>query len=140
MRPEENIWVQRVKFMPIKFKVKETKSFDDTIIYMESKLKVVTPSNLKRLGSIICTKLTNYFLSSSINMPELANWTYEVTKYNSGYILMINNIVSEKNQNVARLIDTGHATRDGRWISGKHYIRPIIRESEEELNNELKGG
>lgn len=41
---------------------------------------------------------------------------------------------------VAVLIDNGHATKDGKWIPGKHFIEPVLNPIIDECINDVWEG
>ena len=54
------------------------------------------------------------------------SWEYTIERDNKGVIVNINNTNIQNGINIAVLLDIGHATKDGRYISGLHFINPII--------------
>lgn len=54
------------------------------------------------------------------------SWEYTIEKNNKGVIININNTNIQNGINIAVLLDMGHATKDGQYISGLHFINPVI--------------
>lgn len=54
------------------------------------------------------------------------SWEYTIERDKNGVILNINNTNIQNGINIAVLLDLGHATKDGYYIDGLHYISPVI--------------
>ncbi len=54
------------------------------------------------------------------------SWEYTIERDSKGVIVNINNTNIQNGINIAVLLDMGHATKDGHYISGLHFINPII--------------
>lgn len=68
------------------------------------------------------------------NTGNLANqWSYEIVKTDSGYGILYKNSDIQNGYNIAILVDRGHGTRTGTWVSGKNYIDPAIRKTYEAI-------
>lgn len=57
------------------------------------------------------------------------SWRYEIQRSNSGTTIQLLNTNIQNGENVALLIEFGHATPSGRWIAGTKYIEPAIQEA-----------
>lgn len=63
------------------------------------------------------------------NTGNLANqWSYEIVKTDNGYGILFKNSDIQNGINIAILVDRGHGTKTGTWVSGKNYIDPAIRD------------
>lgn len=63
-------------------------------------------------------------------------WQYEILKYSKGIKIYFNNTKVENGVNIALVVDTGHGTRGGKWVSGKNYIKEPIEEAYNKILNE----
>ena len=63
-------------------------------------------------------------------------WQYEIIRYSKElkYISIIQKV--ENGVNIALVVDTGHGTRGGKWVSGKNYIKEPIEEAYNKILNE----
>ena len=106
-------------------------------------------------------KLTNYFeqLKETVNLGVLDkygqrgvealksvtpvrtgrtrdSWYYKIEHNKESVSIRFLNSNIQNGQNIAIILDTGHATRNGGWVAGLHYIEPAIRPVFEELAKE----
>jgi hypothetical protein len=57
-----------------------------------------------------------------------ASWTFEITQNASGEIaISFLNTNIQNGENIAIILDVGHATKRGGWVRGRHYIDPAIQ-------------
>lgn len=56
------------------------------------------------------------------------SWRYEIKKINGEYVIDLHNDNIQNGFNIAILVDSGHATSDGHWVSGQHYIDQTIKD------------
>lgn len=54
------------------------------------------------------------------------SWNYDLTIKGDSVVITWNNTNVNKYANIAVLVDTGHATGNGGYVSGYHYIEPAI--------------
>lgn len=55
-----------------------------------------------------------------------SSWRYEIEKTDNGYtVLYLNDNVSD-GVNVAMILQYGHGTRNGGWVTGIDYINPAL--------------
>lgn len=66
-----------------------------------------------------------------------ASWAYEIVKMDEQVTLNFVNTNVQNHIPIAIIIDTGHATRNGGWVSGRHYIDPAIRPVFDEIAKQL---
>lgn len=55
------------------------------------------------------------------------SWYYEIIDTKHGRAIEYNNSNIQNGLNIAILVDTGHATNTGHWVSGVHYIDKTIK-------------
>lgn len=66
------------------------------------------------------------------------SWSYQIDKKDDSFILSFINTNTNKNVNIAYIIDRGHITNKRTWINGLNFIDPIIDIIQYEINNELQ--
>lgn len=54
------------------------------------------------------------------------SWSYDVQETTTGYKIIWSNSNVQDYVNIAIILDTGHATRNGGWVEGRHYIEPAL--------------
>lgn len=86
----------------------------------------------------IAEESLNDFIEASPNMSIASGWSYKIeNKYNK-INLIFENSFFENGENIAIIIDIGHATSSGKWISGKNYLKEPIRKTYARINKLLK--
>lgn len=72
------------------------------------------------------------------------SWSYEIVKTKNGFSVEFHNSNIQNGCAVAILIDSGHASRNGSWVEGKHFISPIMEEligkTADQIFDEIKKG
>ena len=66
------------------------------------------------------------------------SWSYQIDKKDDSFILSFINTNTNKNINIAYIIDRGHITNKRTWVNGLNFIDPIIDIINDEINNELQ--
>lgn len=66
-----------------------------------------------------------------------ASWSYEIVQSNKGATLYFNNSNSVNGVPIAIVIQYGHVTRGGTYISGRDYINPAIQPIFDEMAKAL---
>lgn len=56
-----------------------------------------------------------------------ASWSYEIIQNGSSLSIVWNNSHIEKGVNIAVILQYGHGTRNGGYVSGRDYINPALR-------------
>lgn len=65
-----------------------------------------------------------------------ASWSYEVEKTGAGYSIIWKNSNINKGINIALIIQLGHGTGTGGYVTGIDYINPSLAPVFEQLANE----
>lgn len=65
-----------------------------------------------------------------------SSWSYEIRKTSSGYSIDLTNSNVNKGVPIAIILQYGHGTGTGGWVSGRDYINPAIQPIFERLANE----
>ena len=63
------------------------------------------------------------------------SWSYTIEKEHNQYVIYVNNSNIQNGLNIAILVDTGHATPSGKYVSGTHYIDETIKEIYKYIDN-----
>ena len=63
------------------------------------------------------------------------SWSYDVTHNDGIHTLVFRNSNINNGINVALIIDRGHVSSDGTWVSGHHYISSVMSELVKEIKN-----
>lgn len=112
-------------------KVKRKGDFNRTKRYLGKALVAYDKAQLEKIAEKNLHILKE---ATPINTGTLANqWGYQIVKTDNGYGILYTNTDIQNGYNIAILVDRGHATRTGTWVSGKNYIDPAIRKTYEEI-------
>lgn len=65
-----------------------------------------------------------------------SSWSYEIRKTSYGYSIDLMNSNVNKGVPIAIILQYGHGTGTGGWVSGRDYINPAIQPIFERLANE----
>ena len=74
------------------------------------------------------------------------SWYYYIRKYDDSGSWIINwcnsnvNVTPHGRANIALIIETGHATRNGAYIAGREYIKPAIEPIFNKITQEIVKG
>lgn len=82
-------------------------------------------------------------MATPVDTGRLASsWSYKIIRNDDSFGIQFCNSDIEGGENVALLVQLGHATSTGYWIEGQDYINPVItplfQEMAEELWEEVK--
>ena len=64
-----------------------------------------------------------------------ASWTYDIVASNGVYEIVFSNTNINKGVNIAIILQYGHGTRTGGYVTGIDYINPAIKPVFEEMAN-----
>lgn len=117
------------------FKFKKKTNTDS---YFKKVKKTINIDNLEEIAEDCLKK----FIDASPNQEIAKNWSYEIQTKKNKVFLFFNNSTIQNGENMAIIIDVGHATKEGKWIEGEHYLdKPtkeaydlIIKETQEALS------
>lgn len=56
-----------------------------------------------------------------------SSWSYKIEQKDSSISIIWNNSNVQKGVNIAVILQYGHATRNGGYVSGRDYINPALR-------------
>ena len=113
---------------------------------MKNSIKFKSSGDFKNTETFLLNSKKGYFTKEELikiaeksielfkeNTPtktgETANsWEYTIEYTRKGPVINIDNTNIQNGYNIAILVDQGHATQTGHWVSGEHYIDQTIKE------------
>lgn len=116
--------------MPIKTKINQ--NGNKTELYLQKALHF---SDLNKLEKIAEESLQK-FIDASPNEEIAKHWSYEIISKKSKVSLFFNNSYVRDGVNIAIVIDVGHSTSNGYWVSGKDYLKKPTLETYNQIINE----
>lgn len=103
--------------------VKHKGNFNKTKAYFNKALNVFDTNKLIKIADNTINELKKATPYDSI----AKSWSYELEVTKKTISLTFNNSEIQNGVNLAILTNYGYATKEGRWVAGKHYIeKPII--------------
>lgn len=111
--------------------VKQKYRGDDTEQYLMQLNKSFNEEQIK----VIAEKSLEKFRQNTPSDSGLTanSWEYTIEQKDKKWIINFNNTNIQNGMNIALLIENGHATPSGKWISGKHYIDKTLKEIQKEI-------
>lgn len=110
-----------------KLKVKNSGSFKNIENYLlKNKKSMFTEEQIINIAEKSIELFRKNTPSNSGKTAE--SWSYEIINENDKYSIILHNSNIQNGYNIAILVDEGHATQTGTWVSGKHYIDDTIKE------------
>lgn len=64
------------------------------------------------------------------------SWSYVIIKKGDKRSIEFHNSNIQNGYNIALLVDTGHATNGGKWVSGEPYIDKTVKEIYDKILND----
>lgn len=116
--------------MPIKVNLKnKNNSIENYLNECQDLLEI------EKLEQIANESLKKFVLASPTK--EIAeSWSYEIMHKKNKVSLIFNNSQIQNGENVAIIIDVGHGTKEGYWISGKNYLSKPIKDTYDKIIKE----
>lgn len=65
------------------------------------------------------------------------SWGYEIEQKDQRYSIKFYNSNVKNGVNIAIILQYGHGTRNGGYVQGTDYINPAVKQTFEEMTNEL---
>ena len=120
------------------FIIKNKGNFNNTENYLNKMLSVSDEKKIREIASDTVNKLK---AATPVNSSLTANsWSYTFKERSSGFSIEFDNTNIQNGVNVAIILNYGHATKDGHWIEGKHYIEKPIQDAYNEIINKAWEG
>lgn len=102
-----------------------------TVKYLKSSRKVIKMKDVEYFAQL-CVERLKDATPVDTGLTQ-SSWEYSIERDRNNVIVNIDNTNIQNGINIAILIDTGHATRDGRYIPGLQFISPIINNTFKEI-------
>lgn len=137
----------------MKIRALQRRQFNDALqAYLNEYSKMLSDrAKLKQCAELALEQ----FIIASPNEDIANNWSYKITTEKNKAIITINNsadiienfhynskgktdAVDRNGVNIAIIVDRGHATGDGRWIEGKHYLEAATNNACEAITTFLR--
>lgn len=116
-------------------KVKNKGNWSKTRKWMDSIRKMDASGVLDKYGQMGVDALSQ---ATPIRTGLTASsWSYTIKRENGTYVIQWNNSDIEGGYNVAILIQYGHGTRSGTYVSGIDYINPAMKPIMDELAEQI---
>lgn len=113
--------------------ISHTGDFKNTLKYLKSAKKTITMKDIENFIDVCVTRLQ---AATPIRTGVTADsWKYSIQRDKNNVYVNIDNTNIQNGINIAILIDSGHATRDGSFIPGLNFITPIVNETYKEIIN-----
>lgn len=118
----EDVWVLWGDCM---IKVKCTGNFDKTEQFI---IKMMSRKYLRKLRFLGLWGVSRLNIATPVLTGKTAgSWKWEVQYDENGARVVYWNENVNDGANVALLLQYGHATKNGTWVSGYNYIEPALR-------------
>lgn len=111
--------------------VKSEGNFNNTKKYLVEANRIVKFKEAEK----VAIDTVNRLKAASPYQSIAEGWSYEIQRSKNHIAIYFNNSYVEDGVNIALLVDSGYATKGGKWVSGKHYIDEPIREAFDDIMN-----
>jgi len=76
--------------------------------------------------------------ATPVDSSETArSWSYEIVVDRGNYTIQFDNSNINAGVNIAIILQYGHGTRNGGYVQGRDYINPALKQTFDEMANEL---
>ena len=76
--------------------------------------------------------------ATPVDSSETArSWSYEIVADRGNYTIQFDNSNVNAGVNIAIILQYGHGTRNGGYVQGRDYINPALKQTFDEMANEL---
>lgn len=112
-------------------------SFKNVELYLKNSIAASQPRNVDEIMQDCIRELKN---ATPVDTGKTAeSWNYTIEKKKNSFTITINNTNIQNGLNVALLLEYGHGTPEGIYISGQEYIEePVYKAYMEILNRTIK--
>lgn len=117
------------------FEVRQKGNFDKISHYLNKLSNLKLYSILEKYGEKGVKALQS---ATPIRTGVTAgSWYYEISNDRDIYRIDFNNSHTNRNVNVALILDAGHGTGTGGWVEGRNYINPVLQPLLKDLIDEV---
>lgn len=116
--------------------LKSKGSFTKSKMYFAN-AKIASKIDNKKVVKIVEETIEKLIEASPYESIALG-WSYEIIQDKKGLKIYFNNSYVENGANIALIVDVGHASSSGKWVSGKNYIKEPVQEAYEKILNEAE--
>lgn len=109
--------------------VKQKGNFNKTKAYFAKALNLYDTNDLIKIAENTVSELKRVSPYESISK----GWSYELKVAKKSISLTFNNSEIQNGINLAILTNYGYATKEGKWVAGKHYIEKPIMDAYNEI-------
>lgn len=104
---------------------KQKGDFSKTKGFLQRSLEIFGSSELDKYGRMGVEAL--YEATPKDTGKTAASWKYKIEHTNTGSTIYWYNTNIKNGQNIAVILQYGHATSRGHWVEGRDYINPAIQ-------------
>lgn len=105
--------------------VKSKGDFKKADRFFERLLESVNLGTLDKYGRLGCQALAD--ATPKDTGKTALSWTYDIRRDQSGTYIVWSNTNDNKGVNIALLLQYGHGTKSGTYVSGRDYINPAMK-------------
>lgn len=106
-------------------KVKNRGSFMNVERFLQRAKDLRVMEKLERVGQLGVEALAE--ATPKDTGKTAASWSYEILKEDGRYKIVWNNSNVYRGINIALILQTGHATKNGGWVEGIDYVNPALK-------------
>ena len=117
--------------MPASLKTKGT--YKSTKTYLNNAATIADFGSVESIAKRTVQDLSNATKEYSETISN--SWSYKIYNTRNGITVEFDNSDIQNGTNMAIILDEGHATSDGKWISGKNYLNPIMEKTYNDILN-----
>lgn len=101
--------------------------------FFKKSIKISEVNNLSVIAERCIARLKEVTPKDSGLTAE--SWGYNILQRKNFKVLQIYNTNIQNGAKIALLIEYGHASRNGSWVQGKHFITPTMQEEYNKILN-----
>lgn len=117
--------------------IKHKGDFEKTTAFLNKMKKRDVRSILDKYGKLGVTLLSE---ATPVDSGKTASsWSYDIVAERNRYEIQWSNSNVNNGVNIAMILQYGHGTRQGGYVSGRNYINPATQKVFDEMANELWG-
>jgi len=117
--------------MPFSLKSKGT--YESAEKYLNNAATIANFDSIKSIAKNTIKNLVDATKEYSETISD--SWSYKIYNTRNGIIVEFDNTDIQNGTNMAIILDEGHATSNGKWISGKNYLNPIMEKAYNDILN-----